>query len=131
MSAIEIQGIAFKQGSAVLLARVVGWDGQPIKQADINTAKYTVYLVDPNNPDSLTPVEGHEDVSMDVSGLIYDTLQTDDLWDVDDTGYNFKHVVDVSSNQAFPTAGRSYQVRFELMPVSGQVIVVRFRVLAY
>ena len=45
-----------------------------------------------------------------------------------DVGYNFKHVLDVSEHQAFPTAGRAYRVVYELSPTSGQVILVRFRV---
>ena len=67
-------------------------------------------------------------MSIDVAALVYDTLQNDDLWDVDDTGYNFKHVLDVSTYPAFATAGRSYRIVFGLTPTGGQVVLVRFRV---
>ena len=46
----------------------------------------------------------------------------------DAVGYNFRHVLDVSENQAFAIAGRRYLIEFQLTPVSGQVILVRFRV---
>jgi hypothetical protein len=126
--ASDIHGVAFKNGSATLLARVVGADGAPVTQSDVASAQYTAYLLDESDPDAATPVAGHTDVTVDVASLIYNSLQKDELWDVDDVGYNFKHVLDVSANQVFTAAGRSYRVVFELTPGSGQVILVRFRV---
>jgi len=125
--ASDIFGTVFKNGSATLLARVVGVDGTPVTQADIASAEYSVYLLDHDDPDAATAVGGHEGASIDVSSLIFDTLQTDSVWDVDETGYNFRHVLDVSANQALAIAGRRYLVEFELTPGSGQVILVRFR----
>ena len=126
--ASDIHGVVFKNGSATFLARVVGAQGTPVTQANVASAKYTAYLLDENDPDTATAVAGHTNVAVDVASLIYDSLQNDDLWDVDQTGYNFKHVLDVSADQAFTTAGRTYRVVFELTPSSGQVILVRFRV---
>ncbi|MFH1265450.1 MAG: hypothetical protein ABIK89_06950 [Planctomycetota bacterium] len=126
--ASDIHGVVFKNGSATFLARVVGAQGTPVTQANIASAKYTAYLLDESDPDTATAITGHTDVAAPVASLVYDTLQNDDLWDVDDTGYNFKHVLDVTANQAFATAGRIYRVVFELTPTSGQVILVRFRV---
>ena len=65
-----------------------------------------------------------------VNTVVFDTLQDDLIWTVDDKGYNFKHTIDVSSAQAFETAGLFYRVRYNLTPVSGQVIVVRFKLKA-
>ena len=126
--ASDIYGVVFKNGSATLLARVVGGDDTPVQQADIDSAEYSVYLLDEDDPDAATVVTGHDGVSIDVSSLIFDTLQTDSVWDVDETGYNFKHVLDVSAEEAFTEAGRSYRIVLELTPTSGQVILVRFRV---
>jgi len=128
--ASDIHGVVFKNGSATLLARVVGAGGAAITQATISAIKYTVYLLDENDPDAGTALDGHTDVAVDKATAIFDALQTDDIWDVDGTGYNFKHVLDVSANQAFAKAGRTYRVVFELTPTSGQVILVRFRVQA-
>ena len=126
--ASDIHGVVFKNGSATLLARIVGSDGSLVTQAQIASADYTVYLLDENDPDAGTPVTGHADVALGVNLLIYDSLQNDDLWDVDALGYNFKHVLDISVHEAFATAGRSYRIVFRLTPTSGQVILVRFRV---
>jgi hypothetical protein len=127
-NAADIFGTVFKNGSATLLARVVGTNGTPIQQAQIASAQYGVYLLDHDDPDAATAVLGHDGVSINVSSLIFDTLQTDGAWDVDQMGYNFKHVLDVSTNGAFTEAGRTYRIVFELSPASGQIILVRFRV---
>jgi len=129
-NAVDIQGVVYKGGSCTLLARVVGPDAQPIVQGDIASAAYTVYLLDDADPDQQTPVDGHEDESLAVADCIYDDLQNDDLWDADETGYNFRHTLDVSSDSAFATAGRRYRVVVTLTPTVGQVILLRFRVRA-
>lgn len=127
-NARDIPGTVFKNGSCTLLARVVGADGRPIVRADVASAQYTVYLLDETDADAGMPVAGHVDVSLEVAGLLYDALQKDALWDVDDVGYNFKHMLDVSAHPAFAAAGSTYRIVFELTPASGQVVLVRFRV---
>ena len=109
------------------MARVVGADGSAVTQSDISTAEYSIYLLDDQDPDSLTAVDDHDAVSLTVSSVVYDTLQTDDIWDKDTTGFNFKYTIDISTNAAFTVAGRKYQIRFELTPATGQVIIVRFQ----
>ncbi len=126
--AADIHGTAFKNGSVTLLARVVGADGDPIVQADVASAEYSVYLLDDRDADARDAVTAHDGVALNVASIVFNSLQTDSLWTVDETGYNFRHVLDVSANQAFAIAGRRYLVEFELTPGSGQVILVRFRV---
>jgi hypothetical protein len=126
--ALDIHGSAFKNGSVILLARIVDQDGAEIVRADITTVHYTVYLLDDQNPDNRTAVENHANVALAVSSVVFDTFQTDSIWTVDYIGYNFRHVLDVSTHQAFTTAGRRYLVEYQLTPSAGQVIIVRFRV---
>ncbi len=126
--AIDIYGTAFKNGSATLMARVVGQSGADVVRSDISTIRYTVYLLDDQNADSRTAVTGHADIALTVASVLFDTLQTDAIWTVDATGYNFRHVLDVSAQQAFAVAGRRYLVEYQMAPVVGQMIVVRFRI---
>ena len=126
--AIDIHGTAFKNGSVTLLARIVGAAGQNVLPADINTAKYTVYLLDDQNPDSRSAVAEHTNVTLTVADVVFGALQTDALWTVDTTGYNFRHVLDVSAHQAFAVAGRRYLIEYQLTPAVGQMILVRFRI---
>lgn len=124
----DIHGTVFKNASATFLARVVGPDGLVVTWADIVTAKYSVYLLDDRDPDSQAPVTGHADVPLAVADVVFPTLQKDALWTKDAEGYNFRHVLDVTTHPAFTIAGRTYRVLYELTPASGQVIPVRFRV---
>ncbi len=125
--ATDIHANAFKNGSVTMLARVVGADGSVIVQADISSAKYSVYLLDDQDADSRTAITGHAAVALVVATVIFNTLQTDELWTVDDTGYNFRQVLDISANQAFAVAGRRYLLEVTLTPAAGQIILIRFR----
>jgi len=127
-SAADVHGTVFKNGTATLLARVVGGDGQHVTQIDIASVSYSVYLLDDQDADSRTEVSGHTNVALTVADVVFNDLQTDALWTADETGYNFRHTLDVSTNPAFTIAGRRYMVEFELTPTSGQAILVRFRV---
>ena len=126
--AVDTYGVAFKNGSITCMARVTGADAANIQQADISSGVYSLYLLDDQDPDSRTAVTGHAAGSLTIASVIFDTLQTDARWTVDSTGYNFKHVIDISANVAFAIAGRRYLVEYTLTPASGQVIIVRFRV---
>lgn len=126
-NAHDTLGVVFKDGSAVLLARIVGANGSAIQQADLSAAQYTVYQIDPDDEDADQPVPGHTAVALTISAIIFDTLQTGGLWTVDATGYNFSHTLDVSTAQAFAAAGVAYRIVFTLTPTSGQPILVRFR----
>jgi hypothetical protein len=126
--AIDIFGAAFKNGSAALMARIVNATGANITQADIATIKYSVYLLDDQDPDGRSPVTGHSQITLPVYQVVFNALQTDATWTVDSVGYNFKHVLDVAGHPAFPTAGRRYLIEYALTPISGQVILARFRI---
>lgn len=123
----DIYGTVDKNGTATCLARIVGEDGAAINQASVSAVTYSVFLLDENDPDARSAVDGHDGESLGVSTIIFNSLQTDARWTVDDTGYNFRHTIDVSTDGAFTVAGRSYLVEYRLMPAGGQVIVARFR----
>lgn len=123
----DIVGSAFKNGSAILMARIVDAAGANVQQAGIAAIKYSIYELDPCQPDSLVAVIGHSNVSLSVESVIYNALQTGGLWTVDGVGYNFRHEIDVGTSEAFPKAGTQYQVRYELTPATGQKTIVRFQ----
>lgn len=130
MQAHNIHGTVFQNGTAALLARVLGNNGAPIVQADAATIDYSIYLLDDDDPDRRQPVEGHEDVALEPTTVILNELATDVLWTVDAVGYNFLHQPDASANPAFPWAGKKYLVEHRLHPPAGQIVLVRFRLYA-
>jgi hypothetical protein len=122
-NAIEIHGTAFRIGSVTCLARIVGANGDPVIRSDIASIVYTVYTLDHDH--ARTPVQGHASVSLVVQELLFDTPQTDASWTADAIGYNFRHVLDVATHQAFASCGR-YAIEYVLTPAVGQVILMRF-----
>lgn len=125
-----VQVSTLRNLSPVLFARVVDSAGNNITQAAIAAIAYSVYLLDkdwPQDRDNRTAVTGHSAGSVTVADAVLDTLETSDSrWDVDVTGYNFRHQIDVSSNACFAVAGRHYLVEYVITPMSGQAIVVQF-----
>ena len=123
----DIHATVFRNATALFMARVENASGQAIIKTSLASIYYSVYEVEREDPDSLSVLAGHDNVALNVNDVVFDTLQTDDAWTVDAEGYNFRHELDVSANEAFPKAGAIYQVRYELLPVTGQKIVFRFK----
>ena len=99
-------------GSApVNMARVQGNSGVNITQATISSISRKTYR------------QGGTLISTDalvVADTIFDTLQTDNGWDVDAEGYNFKDQPDADD---LSQAGK-YIIVYVLTPVSGEPIVL-------
>ncbi len=130
MQTHDISGTVFQNGTATLLARVVGNDGAPIVQADAATIDCSICLLDDDDPDFRQPLEGHENVELDPAAVVSNQLVVDSLWTIDAVGYNFRHEPDVSLSPAFPWAGKKYLVEYRLTPPAGQIVLVRFRLYA-
>ena len=133
----DIMGQVFDNGTGTMLARLIGADGDALVQADISTITYSVFLIDDQDPDNKTAAPGYLNVPLVVADVIFDTLQTDAIWTVDATGYNFLHTPDTGPSSSggpagegpvFLTAGRRYLVEYTLTPASGPPIILRFRV---
>ena len=125
---MDIYGTAFKNGSATLMARIVGATGVNIAQADIAAIRYSVYMLDDQNPDGRALFAGHSQVVLPVYQVVFNSLQNDATWTVDAIGYNFRHVLDISAHPAFAVAGRRYLIEYALTPLLGQTILVRYRI---
>lgn len=125
----ELETSVFSTGTSVFLARVVDAEKTAVTQASIASAAYTIYA-NPTNTSLGSAVTGHDDVSLDVSSVIFDTLQTDDLWETDGIGYNFKHTPSASSNFPFPNRGSEYILEYQLTPASGEIIIFRYKIYA-
>ncbi|MGA2063805.1 MAG: hypothetical protein ABSG86_02500 [Thermoguttaceae bacterium] len=132
--AADVYGTAFKNGSVTLMARVLGYGGAAIHQADIAAAVYSIYFLEEDDANARLPVSGHQDVSLSPAGVVLEELASGPPWDAasDPAGYNFCHTPDVSQYPAFPVAGVSCLVEYRLTTANpagaGQPILVRFRI---
>jgi hypothetical protein len=126
----DIYGTAFKNGTVTLMARVLGYGGEPLRRADVAAVVYSIYFLDEQDADARSPVPGHQNVSLAPADVVADELQTGAPWDAaaDPDGYNFHHTPNVSQHPAFPAAGVRSLVEYRLAPAAGQPILVRFRI---
>lgn len=90
---------AARGSTPVLTARIEARDGdesEPVVQADVDEIIYSVRDLD--DPDPVTGVP-RESVggSLTVANVIFDTLQTGDIWDTDGIGYNFLHTLPLAA----------------------------------
>ncbi len=127
-NAQDTQGTVFVNGTAAMLARIVGPDAAIIKQADLSAIEYTIYELDDTDATVRTPVTGHTAEPLVIEDVIFDTLQTDSVWTADGTGYNLLHVIDITTDPAFTKVEKQYLVEYKLTPTSGNPILVRFRI---
>lgn len=102
------------------LARVRDTAGTLLTEAAVTSIACKVYRISgddaPELIDTLAPL---------ASESVYDTLQTSeipDVWDLDETGYNFKHVLPGS---LFSSPLTSYRVEYRVTPVSGEAFPLR------
>ena len=123
----DIHAAVFQNATATFMARVEDATGQEINQASVASINYSVYELDVNDPTVLNPMSGHDQEPLAIADVVFDSPQTGETWTVDTVGYNFRHELDVSQDEAFTTPGGVYQVRYELLPVTGQKIVFRFQ----
>jgi hypothetical protein len=125
-SAKEKSRTVFENCAAILMARLVDACGLPIQPADIRAIDCTIYEIDPCWPHSLTLVNRYNAVFLAVAAVVFDSLQTDELWSVDDVGYNFRHEINFDGHERFPKPGFQYQVRYGLTNAHGERTIVRF-----
>jgi len=94
-----------------IMARLVDQEGDPVVQAGVSTITWAVY---PEGGGSAVATG-----SLTPSNVIYDTLQTDAIWTVDSTGFNFRHMV---GNGVLTTAGTWKFEYIITLATSGYVI---------
>ena len=60
--------------------------------------------------------------------LLQRAMNNDNVWTADSIGYNFLHVIDITTHPAFTVAQAIYLVEYKITPTSGQPIIVRFQI---
>ncbi len=113
-----IRGVAIEDGGATLLARIVGNDAANINQASISAITYQVFTKG-------ATVDRAVGSPLNKTVVIFDALQTDAVWTVDTTGYNFKYAAVPAE---FPTGNEVSVFEFKFTPTSGEVFFVLYEI---
>ncbi|MDO4629804.1 MAG: hypothetical protein Q4C70_11530 [Planctomycetia bacterium] len=126
-------GTAFPDHSVVLLARVVGEYSEVLKRKELSSCTYSASLIDPVFPDRATPIEGHQDVQLDLDAVFFNALQNDNSWTLDADGYNFRHIPDISEFPLFSHSRRLYKLDYTFTPTEENRLPIRiqFHILTY
>jgi hypothetical protein len=114
------RGTCFEGAPKVLMARVQGAAATNITQATVTALSYTVDQYD--SEDDALADENATSVATStaltpVSSYVYDTLQTDNDWQADSSGYNFKFTAPAAS---FPAGSKWVRVEVWVDPTSGE-----------
>jgi len=102
MSAVPVRGSCWEGCNFTCMARMVGDDNTAIIQSSVSSIAGKVFDKD-DASDTGTAL------TVAVATSIFNTLQTDDRWTEDVTGYNFRFTVPGS---AIPDGGKAYLVEF-------------------
>lgn len=102
------RGRVFRGMNALLLARLVNPNGIAVNAASFQSSA-VVRVWDVTDQDD--PTDPEQTISVPVSSVLTNTLQTGGEWPDDGIGYNFSYELD---GDYLPTGGRQYRIEFEL-----------------
>ena len=110
------------------MARIVDINGALVKQSDVDSITYSVYLLNEGKPESRTVDVFHSNNELNVSDVLFNQLQTNPHWTEDDKGFNFCWTLRIAGRQhsPFELAGRHYLVEFQLV-AKNVPFLVRYR----
>jgi hypothetical protein len=103
-----------REDSAFSVLLRIEHDGANAVQADIDSIEYQIF------PHYSTTAHTTA-TALTVSDVIYDTLQTDDIWDEDATGYNFRHDVAATT---FPSPD-DYELEYKVTFAGSSVVYLQ------
>lgn len=130
MANVTTTGIHYAQSSLTLLARITDAENAIIQQADVSTIKYESWIIEPPS----VPTRVTAATSLTKTDVIFDALQTDDIWTVDEEGYNFRATLATTDfpqqvktqYQGNPSVAQKVEVQFVL--ANGHVFYVPYEI---
>ena len=124
----EVCETVFENGAAVLMARIVDATGRRVHRSHIESLAYAIFEVDAENGECGRAVRGHDGTYLNVDAVFRDSLACDDAWNIDVSGYNFRHEIRANADGTFPRRRSRYEIRYLSVPKLGEPIVIRFSV---
>ena len=118
---------SLEYGSAVLMARIVDAFGASVHPRAVAAISYTLYVMDSRRPRKRRPLHGHMAVPLEITEVMFATLQCDVSWTVDVCGYNFRHRIDCSRDRLVASAGARYEAFYLFTPIHGDDQYIRFQ----
>jgi hypothetical protein len=114
-----IEASVIERSVSVFLARLIAPSGSNVVKSDLSSVVVDIY--DTTNLPSIKTYSS----SLNISEIIYDTLQLDGRWTVDKKGYNFAHQMPSS---VFSSTSKKYQVQYRFTLVNGNLFTSLYRI---
>ena len=109
------------------MARIVDINGALVKQSDVDSISYSVYLLNEGKPECRRSIRGHANVALNVADVLFNQLHKNPHWMEDDKGFNFCWTLLGSRIPSpFELAGRHYLVEIRLV-AKNVPFLVRYR----
>ncbi|HEX3598900.1 MAG TPA: hypothetical protein VHU84_02085 [Lacipirellulaceae bacterium] len=112
--------------TAVLMARLVDPQGKCMNPAAIQSIEYSLFEVAKGR--RKRPVRGHVARRLNINEVVLAGLQNDDAWDVDCSGYNFRHEISVARSEVPAGGDVCYELLYLIRNTTGEESIVQFRV---
>ena len=127
MQVIEKNKAAVQGHVVVVMARLVDGAGDVVRQSGIDAIEYSIFGYDRCDPHGRRVYCPHDRLALPAGAVIFNSLQTDGLWTVDDAGYNFRHEFDFPASDSRATSDRRLGLEYEITPKFGSRTIVRFQ----
>jgi hypothetical protein len=116
------QRIVINYGDSIgLTARIEDRTTQAITSGEVSTVCLTLTNLDSDL--AVYEACGSNDSELLPAAVIFDTLQTDNSWNVDESGYNFEHTIDAD---LFATANNWYLARYVVTFINGDARTIEW-----
>jgi hypothetical protein len=119
-----MHSIASSNGTAVLMARIVDHAGVGIHPDMVAAIAYSLCELTCDGP---TVVAGHCRVLLE-TGEVLHAMQTDELWSVDVSGYNFRHELDFVLARSRSRVARHFALVYEFIALGGERSIIHFQI---
>ena len=126
-SAVDHCSDSLPEQSFVLMARLVDRQGRSIRPALVQSIEYSLFQLNEGRK-RRRPVVGHIARPLSVDEVVSAELLSDESWDVDCSGYNFRHELTVAES-AMP-AGRGdalFELCYLIRNTTGEESLISFR----
>ncbi len=115
-------------GDVVLLARFVDRAREPLGPTDVCAIEFSIRRLGGDAVDGRKGAGGCDGIALNVHEVICDSLRRDNLWAVDDVGYNFCHRIRLGDfRKACDEPGTHYELRYLVTQTTGDKTVVCFK----
>lgn len=114
-----MKGSVIEGVDPVVVAAIETPDGTNLVQGDLSGTSNAQIIFSIFDRNAAAPATALATGTLDETAVIFDTMQTDGYWGLDDVGYNFRSAFAAAS---FPDGGGSYRIEIHGVTTSFNIV---------